>query len=338
MIQKKARTNVFMAAATLLLTLCLIGISKGESDAKKSEVLKDRTIVARVNDEPIYRDVLAPYAEQELKKFKKFGMTRKVSPEVMSRMEKKALNKVIDWELLTQESRHVKIEDIEKKVNEKIEELKIKYKDEENYRKYLESKNITEDALRENFKEGLFVDKYLEEKGIQNPEIPEEEIMAYYEETKENYRRKEYVRASHILIKVDENGPEEEKDKARKRAEQVLKEIKESKDFAAAARKYSEDNRAVNGGNLDYITRGYMPPEFDRAAFAMNKNEVSGVVETKYGFHIIKVYDKRPAGITPYEEVRDFVRKYLQKELSKKRLISHMKELRTKAKIEVLIN
>ncbi|TFG43549.1 MAG: peptidylprolyl isomerase [Bacteroidia bacterium] len=332
------RKNVFILLTTMLLTFCFMRIANSESDAKKGDESKDRTIVARVNGQPIYKEALDPYIEQEMKKFRKYGMTRKESPEVVKRMEKRALDKVIAQELLTGESRKIKIEDIEKKVDEEIKKLKIKYKSEERFKGYLDSKKLTENDLRENFKKGIYIEKYLEEKGIRNPEVPEEEIKAFYEESKANYWKDEYIRASHILIKVDENASQEEKDAARQKAEKIRTEIVNGKLFAEMAREFSEDGNAANGGNLDYITRGFMPPEFDSVAFAMNKDEVSEVVQTKFGFHIIKVFDKKPAGYSSYDEVRDFIKKYLQEEVSRKKLISHMEELKLKAKIEVLLD
>ena len=328
--------DVFILVATLFLTLCFMSISNSESDATKGGEIKDRVIVARVNGEPVYKDELTPFTEQELKKFKKYGMTRKQSPKVMKHMEKRALEKLIAQELLVQESRNIKVDDIEKKVDEGVKRVKIKYKTEENFKSYLESNNLTEESMRENIRKGIYIEAYLEEKGIRNPVIPEEEIKSYYEETKENYRRDEYIKASHILIKADENASQEEKDAARGKAEKIRTEIIGGKDFAAMAREFSEDGRAANGGDLNYIKRGFMPPEFDSVAFALKKDDVSDVVQTKYGFHIIKVFDKKPAGISPYEEVRSFIEKYLQKELSSKKMASHMEELKSKAKIEVL--
>jgi peptidyl-prolyl cis-trans isomerase C len=327
-----------MLLTGILIAFCPPGVSTAGSDIKNDSGEKSGEIVAKINGQPIYREQLAPYTEQELKKFRKFGMTRKVSPEVMKRMEKRVLDRVIAEELLNQESQQIKIDDIDKKVDEGILKLKIKYGGEKKFKGYLESKKLTEDGLRDNIRKRIYADKYLEEKGIRNPVIPEEEIKKYYEDTKSNYRRDEYIKVSHILIKAGENASQEEKEAARKKAGKVLEEIKGGKDFAAMAREYSEDGSAANGGGLDYIKRGYMPPEFDSAAFAMSKGEVSKVVQTKFGFHIIKVFDKKPAGITPYDEVKDFIRKFLQEELSKKKLLSYMEELKAKAKIEVLIN
>lgn len=127
------------------------------------------------------------------------------------------------------------------------------------------------------------------------------EIERAYNTNLDMYSTPEQVRASHILFKT-EGKPEAE---VRARAESVLKEVKAGKDFAELARKYSEDeDTAKNGGDLDYFSRGRMVPEFEGAAFAMEPGATSDLVKTQYGFHIIKVVDKRPASIKPLEEVQ----------------------------------
>ena len=335
MIKKR---NVLIVLTSLFVTWCFMSISNSNADATKESETKDRIIVARVNGQPIYKEALTPYTAQAMKKFRKYGMKRNSTPELIKRMEQRALDKVIAQELLNQQSRQIKIDDIEKKVKEGIKKIKIKYKTEDKFKNYLASKKLTENELRDNLRRRIYTDTYLEEKGIRNPVIPEEEIRSFYEDTKDNYRRDEYIKASHILIKVDENASPEAKDATRKKAEKILKEIVNGKGFAVMAQEFSEDGRAANGGELDYITRGFMPPEFDRAAFSLQKDELSEVVQTKFGFHIIKVVDKKPGGIAPLSEVKDFITKFLQMEMSKKKLALHMKELKEKAKIEVLLD
>ena len=123
----------------------------------------------------------------------------------------------------------------------------------------------------------------------------------YYNENIELYSTPEQIRASHILFKTAGKKDDEVKAKA----EQVLKEVKAGGDFAALAKKYSEDEAsAKQGGDLDFFPKGKMVPEFDEAAFKLNPGEVSDVVKTPTGFHIIKVTDKKPAATRPLDEVR----------------------------------
>jgi peptidyl-prolyl cis-trans isomerase D len=131
--------------------------------------------------------------------------------------------------------------------------------------------------------------------------VTPDEIQSYYNQNIQQYQSPEQVRASHILLKT------EGKDEAavRKQAEDVLKQVKAGGDFAALAKKYSEDEGSqANGGDLDYFGRGRMVPEFEQAAFTMQPGQLSDLVKTQYGFHIIKVVDKKPAVTRSLEEVR----------------------------------
>jgi peptidyl-prolyl cis-trans isomerase D len=131
--------------------------------------------------------------------------------------------------------------------------------------------------------------------------IPEAEIAAFYQQNLQQYQTSAQVRASHILFKTE--GKDENAVKAA--AEAVLKQAKApGADFAALAKKYSEDDsNSANGGDLDYFGRGRMVPEFEAAAFALKPGEVSDLVKSSFGYHIIKVVDSKPDATRPLAEV-----------------------------------
>ena len=132
--------------------------------------------------------------------------------------------------------------------------------------------------------------------------IPPSEVERYYNENIQQYSTPEQVRASHILLKTD--GKNDEAVKAK--AEDVLKQAKApNADFAALAKKYSEDEAsAQQGGDLNYFGRGRMVPEFDTAAFSMEPGQISDLIKTQYGYHIIKLTDKKPATTKSLDEVK----------------------------------
>jgi len=132
-------------------------------------------------------------------------------------------------------------------------------------------------------------------------QISPEDIQRAYEDNLQQYSTPEQVRASHILLKT------EGKDDAavKKQAEDLLAKVKAGADFAQLATKYSEDDTSkVKGGDLDFFGKGSMVPEFDKVAFSMKPGEISDLVKTQYGYHIIKVTDKKAASTKPLEEVR----------------------------------
>jgi peptidyl-prolyl cis-trans isomerase D len=141
--------------------------------------------------------------------------------------------------------------------------------------------------------------------------IPDADIERTYNNSVEQYSTPEQVRASHILLKTE--GKDDAAVKAR--AEELLKQARAGADFAELAKKNSEDEAsAKNGGDLDYFGRGRMVPEFDQAAFSMAPGTISDLVKTQYGYHIIKLVDKKPATTRPLAEVKPQIQDQLSYE------------------------
>ncbi|MBI3046712.1 MAG: peptidyl-prolyl cis-trans isomerase [Acidobacteria bacterium] len=154
--------------------------------------------------------------------------------------------------------------------------------------------------------------------------IPVTEAQRYYNNNIALYQTPEQIRASHILLNVA--GQDEAA--VRKQAEAILQQVKGGGDFAALARKFSEDEGTrENGGDLDYFGRGRMVPEFEQAAFALEPGQVSDVVRTQFGFHVIKVVDKKPAVTRPFEEVRAQIEEQLKMQRADEQLAARAAEL-----------
>ena len=170
-------------------------------------------------------------------------------------------------------------------------------------------------------------------------EVSEEEIKKFYKLGKNNFKKDETVKVSHILISVEKEAEPDAKLKARGKAVDIKRMLAEGKDFVEIASTDSDCARTKpGGGDLGYIKRGYMPLAFDKTAFALKKGEVSDVIETRFGYHIIKLVDRQPAGFVPLDQVRDFIGKYLQEGLRREKIAAHVQELKQKARIEVFLN
>ncbi|MBF8982090.1 peptidylprolyl isomerase [Lutibacter sp. B2] len=152
-----------------------------------------------------------------------------------------------------------------------------------------ELKVITENLLKQ----------YSVKKLIGDIKVEEEEIQKYYKENPNQFVKPESARAKHILIKDEE------------KAKEVLKELKEGKDFTEAAKEYSECPSKDNDGDLGYFERGKMVPEFEEATFQLEVGDMSELVKTQFGYHIIVVEDKKLSGLIPFEQVKDQVNNYL---------------------------
>ncbi|WP_445286585.1 SurA N-terminal domain-containing protein [Variovorax atrisoli] len=139
-----------------------------------------------------------------------------------------------------------------------------------------------------------------------NVVVNEADLKTYYEQNASRFGTKEERRASHILITAPASAPAADREKAKAKAEQLLAEVKKTPNtFAEVARKNSQDpGSAEKGGDLDFVTRGAMVKPFEDAMFALKKGEISGVVETEFGYHIIHLTDIKPAVVPPFEQVR----------------------------------
>jgi peptidyl-prolyl cis-trans isomerase D len=141
--------------------------------------------------------------------------------------------------------------------------------------------------------------------------VSHEDLQAYYDQHRDDYRVPEQVNVSHILIKTPLPGPDGKVDpkgveEARKKTEEVLKQLKAGGNFAELAKKYSEDpGSGKNGGSLGWIGKGRTVPEFEQTAFSLAKGATSGLVQSSYGFHIIRLDDKQAAHVKTLDEVKD---------------------------------
>lgn len=289
-----------------------------------------RTVVARVNGQPIYQDRLQPQVQAELHKFRKFA-TQKPPADLLKRLNEKALQRVIAMELLYQASRSLDIPDIDQRINEKMEEMK--------HRHASGLKEMGDAEIRESIRRQIYVREYLVTNDLATPKIPEEEVRAYYEKNKQSFASSGSYRARHILRTVSPDAKPEEREEARRQIEEARRQIVDGRPFAEVAKEYSQCNTASAGGDLGPREKGFMPPEFEKVAFSIEIGKLSDVIETKFGYHILEVMERTPPGTVPsYEDTREFITKFLQKERSREKIEHHVQQLEKKAKIEVYLN
>jgi peptidyl-prolyl cis-trans isomerase C len=151
-----------------------------------------------------------------------------------------------------------------------------------------------------------------------NLQASEGDVKLYYKAHKDEYKTPEVVRVRHILIKIDNPTNSSDVQRARERAEGILKRIKAGEDFAKLASEFSDDSGSkANGGDLGFIPRGKVLPAIDNAVFSLKPGEVSDLVKTPYGFEIMKVEEIRPPAAEAYEKVRVGIKEKLSEDLKK---------------------
>jgi peptidyl-prolyl cis-trans isomerase C len=255
-------------------------------------------------------------------------------PALMKQAETATLDRLVAAELLYQEGAKREIKDLDKQVEEKFAQNKSRYG--ADFEKALKSADMTEKDLVEYTRKDLVINNLIQAEVASKVTITDEDAKKFYDDNIERFKQEEGVRASHILIGVDQKASAEEKQKAREKAETVLKKLKDGADFGELAKKESTCPSSAQGGDLGFFTKGQMVPAFEAAAYALKPGELSGVVETQFGYHIIKTTEKKAAETTKLDAVQEKIKDYLKGQKMQKAVSDYVAGLKEKAKIEKL--
>ncbi len=288
-------------------------------------------VLARVNSEAVTRadfDLLVRNVELN---------NGPIPPDRRNEILRKILDDLVTYTMLKQEAtaRNIVVADAE--IDQQLAVMKQEARTEAAFNKALADRKMTMERLRSDAKTQLAISKMMSAQVASATPATDTDAKTFYEKNPDKFKRGESVRASHILIRVSDKAPEEEKQKARARIDAVLKRAKAGEDFAVLAREHSQDGSAAQGGDLNYFVKGQMVQPFDQAAFALKNNEISDVVTTEFGYHIIKVVDHKPAGTVPFDEVSANIKQYLSEQKKQETAQSFINSIKQKAKIEVLI-
>jgi len=190
--------------------------------------------------------------------------------------------------------------------------------------------------MRERIRRNLASVQLIKKQVDDKLKVSDAEIADYYQKNKEKMRRPELVRLSEIFVRVDPRGGPEAKTKARQKIESLLKEVRAGKDFATLARKFSESPDAPQGGDMGYVSPTAPLPTLVTAAFKLKPREVSDVVETAYGYHLLKATERKPAGDLPLSEAKAQISEVLLQEKERDALNAYVDRLKAAAKIETV--
>ena len=244
------------------------------------------------------------------------------------------LDRMIETELLYQESRKQGVQIETEAIETQLNEIKQRFGNEEEFSKAIDQMDMTETSIRQQIERGLAINALIKKRIADKIKISEEESQEFYREHPELFKQPEQVKASHILVKVEQGADEGKKTAARSKIEKIQRQLKKGEDFATLAQKNSEGPSASRGGDLGYFKRGSMVKPFEDAAFALEVNQVSGVVETMFGYHLIKVFDKKPEQQLAYAQVKGELQEHLKQQKLKLEVDTYLDGLKKSASIE----
>ncbi len=219
-------------------------------------------------------------------------------------IQRTVLERMITVHLASQHAREKGVAATEEDVEARIATVRAELGSPADFRLYLTVNNMTESKLREQMARQISAEKLLQQEVIDHVSVAESDIKSYYKENREKMMGPEKVRARHIFVRLRPEMTEEERDAARKKIDDAKARLDAGEEFAELALAMSEDPAATSGGELGWIARGSVSGAFEVVAFSLPRNEISEVVVTDYGYHIIQVLESQEAGIMSLEEAR----------------------------------
>ena len=186
------------------------------------------------------------------------------------------------------------------------------------------------------FSDNFLANEYLKQEIAQKVTVSDDELKSYYDSHKDEFKTQDMVKARHILVRVDNSASDDEKKKAKERTELYLKKIKDGEDFAKLASDFSDDpGSKAKGGDLDFFPRGRMVKPFEDAAFSLKPGQTSGIVETQFGFHIIKVEDRKDSSVESFDVVKERLKQKLSQDRTRKELTDFIDKAMKDSKTEI---
>lgn len=269
-------------------------------------------------------------------------------------LEAKLLDRLIATQLLLSKATDEDKKNAEVSANKFIEEAKSKFVSEQLFNLHLKANGLTFEKFKTRILEQSICDEVVKREVKKDVVITKEQIKKFYDENPEEFTLPERRKILHILIatkdmndpapqlRLKRDLPEDAKIEKRKLAESVLARAKRGDDFAKLVKEYSDDLQSKDRGGEYVITRAKdnpraaMMPEIEIAAFSAKAGEVTDLITTPYGYHIVKVVEIMPAGKRPLSEVEEDIRKYLEQEEVQKLLPAYFEKLKKEAKVEIL--
>ncbi|MBI5554542.1 MAG: peptidylprolyl isomerase [Elusimicrobia bacterium] len=305
--------------------------------------------VAVVNKEVItledFNKKAGPMLEQYRRVYKGADVEEK-----LKEMKKEMLNQIVEEKLLRQEAKKQNIVVTKQDMQKGLDEVKKRFNPENNSQEYkdeLKRQGYTEKGFENDIKEQLMVMQLIDKEIKGKATLPNEaEVQKYYEEHQKELKQDEQARARHILIRVDEKADLKTQSAALKKTQEIQAKVKKGEDFAALAKEFSEDpGSKENGGDLGFFTKETMVPEFSKVAFALKPGQVSDLVKTSFGYHLIKVEETKPAKQLALDDevpvaankkvkVKEYIQNMLYQQAMEKKFEEWLKELKGKSKIE----
>ncbi len=311
---------------SILLLICAIamaGCQNVEKVETQGKIIDGKEVIAKVNDELILKSDYDRQVLQVKSALEANGQDFSTGEgkKVLKEIREKVLEAMINDQLILQQVEKDNITLSEEEFEQAISDLEQYHGGKDALDKYLEQQGLNRSSFEKLVKEQLVISQF-KEKLTSDIKVTDEEVKKFYEDNKTMFELPApEIRASHILVDTENE------------AKKILAEIKAGADFAALAKDYSKDPGSKElGGDLGYFSKGKMDPEFEKAAFALKPGEISDVVKTTFGYHIIKVTGERTS--LSFDDAKDYIKSNLENTKKEEEFNKYLDEWKKQSKIE----
>jgi peptidyl-prolyl cis-trans isomerase SurA len=328
-------TNLYMH---LLLIIAFIALSLGWWDLHSAQALMIDRIVARVNDDVI---TLSELQEEGLPLFERLreNYTGKELEHQVQRAEREFLDQLVLKRLQLQYASQVGITASENEINAAFKDVLSRNNlTQEQLVELLTRESLTLQDYKDRLREQIVLARLMNQAVRSRVSVDTSEVEAYYQTHRGEFDQAPQARVRHIFFRVDPGTGRPQTDDAQARATRVLQEARNGGDFANLARRYSEDATAANGGDLGLIKRGDARPEFEEVIFNMKEGEISEIIRTPNGLHIVKIESFSKGSLRGFSEIKPEIERRLLQEKMEKRFQDWTNELKDKAFIEITLH
>jgi parvulin-like peptidyl-prolyl isomerase len=363
---------------TLFFTFASLNLHAETTPPSPKDIASSQVVgrtIAIVNNDPIFEEEFERESEPLIDRYKKTAPEQERTPEKIETLKKEILNRMIEEKLLLQESKNKKIRATRAEVEREMAQFKQPFlldaegkqrpasEVEKAFQDQLLKEGLTQEQFSKRVEEQIMKVRLIDQEVKSKVSMPtEEEAKNLFDMIQKKMTGKpvegltqedsqemdqivkylqrmsgEQVHIRHVLVRTSNAA---EKSKARKKIEEVLQKIKKGEDFTFLAKKYSEDPLTRDrGGDLGFVAQGDLGlPPIDQVIFKMTEGEVSGIIETEIGFHVVKMIEKKAPHPVEYQDVSDDLKNYLARKNFTQKLEKYIKTLRSKASITIKIN
>jgi len=318
-----------MHRSSLVLALCLLTAGAGAQGVYPG-------VAARVNGVEISNETLQRNYREYLVQ-NNVNIVSQRNPERLGQLRREALDLLIEQELVWQEAQRKGVIASPEEVDAAWEEMRRAFKTPEDAARRLANEGYTEESYREHLKRLLSAQKHLDAVRAAASVVSDEELDRFYAENTQRLTFPEQVRVRHILLTWKPLATQDDRAALRAKMAPILEQARAGADFAELARKHSEDSSAAEGGDVGFFQRGQMVKPFEDAAFALAPGQVSEIVETSFGLHVIRLEERKPEERLPLDEIREKLRGHVAEQKAGEATRGEIARLREAAQVEILM-